>query len=429
MNVRRIAYRVLRKLEKDNRFPTEEVREALPRMSNKERAFFKELVWGVMRRQVYLDWLLNTYLRNPEIPPGIRTVLRIGAYQLLFMESVPEYAAVSESLKLVENRNFRKLVNAILRKVARDGFKEPEMVHLKYSHPKWIYEELREWGEDVAERIMKDHLMPLPTTLRVNVLKTNRGELGEKIERNGVKVWKTSHSPVALVVKYNDDLTDFFPIRDGLATVQGESSQMVTFLMNPRRFSTVLDLAAGYGGKTTHIAEYMGDSGQIIAVDPSLNKIERLLFHKERLGLKSIETAVMDGREASKVIKEKFDYVLLDAPCTSLGTARKNPDVLLTSRPSDPKKLQRLQLELIESAIAFLKNDGYLVYSTCTFTKAENTFVVSEVLRKHPEMEVVDIRSKLREFSIEYAWDGYGTLFLPDGNVLTEFYVSIIKKR
>ncbi len=425
MNVRKIAYRVLRKLEKDNRFPSGEVRDALSRMERRERAFFKELVWGVMRRQMYLDWLLDTYLKNPEIPPGIRVVLRMGAYQILFMDSVPTYAAVSESVKLVENRSFRGLVNAILRRIAEDGLKEPPEIHLRYSHPRWIYEELLKWG-DIAEKVMEDHLKPLPTTLRVNALRTTREELKKRIEDMGIETFETPHSPLGLVVKYNGDFTTFFAVKEGLATVQGEPSQLVTPILDPKPGSAVLDMAAGLGGKTTHIAEHMKDEGRVVAVDPSIEKIERLLFHRDRLGLKSIETAVMDGRNAPDVFKEEFDYVLLDAPCTSLGTARKNPDVLLTTKPSDPERLQKLQIELLEAASKVLRKGGKLLYSTCTFTKVENTGVSER--GEEFGLRPVDIREKLQVFGVDYVWDGRGALLLPDGNVLTEFYISLMEK-
>ncbi len=423
MNIRKIAYRVLRKLEKDKRFPTEEVKDALSRMGERERAFFKELVWGIMRRQIYIDWLLNRYLENPEIPPGVRVVLRIGTYQLLFMDSVPSYAAVSESVKLVENGNFRKLVNAILRRISKDGIRVPKEIHLKYSHPKWIYEELLKWGS-IAERIMEDHLKPLPVVLRVNTLKVSRKSLMKRLLESGIEVRETDHSPVGLVVRYNGDFSKFSPVKDGLATVQGESSQIVTFILDPKPNSRILDLACGMGGKTTHMAEYTRDSSDILAIDDSSEKIETLLDNCKRLGIRSVRTAVMDSKRVSDVFKEKFDYILLDAPCTSLGTARKNPDVLLTTKPDGPKKMGKIQLEMMEVAYKLLRSGGKLIYSTCTFTQDESTYIAEEITRRHENLKSLDIRKALEGMKIDYLWDGYGALLLPDGNTLTEFYIS-----
>ena len=429
MNTRKIAYRVLRKLEKDKRFPTEEVKGALSRMERRERAFFKELVWGVMRKQIYIDWLLNGYLRNPEMPPAVRVALRIGAYQILFMESVPNYAAVSESVKLVENTRFRKLVNAVLRKISRDGLKDPKEIHIRYSHPKWIYEELRKWGDDAARIIMEDHSKPLPTVLRVNTLKISRDDLIEKLQKSGVDSRPTRHSPFGIVIKYNDDFSKLFALKEGLAIVQGESSQMVTMILDPKPGAKILDMTSGMGGKTTHMVEYTKDESEITAVDDSAEKIDILKENARRLGIKSIETIVADSKELSEMLHEKFDYILLDAPCTSLGTARKNPDVLLTTKPDEPKKMRTIQIKLLEQAKKLLKKNGRLVYSICTFAKAESTELLNEFLKDNEKMKIVDIRAKLDDLGINYIWDGFGAFLLPDGDVLTEFYIAALERK
>ena len=429
MNVRKIAYRVLRKLEKDGRFPTEESKMALSRMEKRERAFFKELVWGTMRKQIYIDWLLNEYLKNPEIPPAIRIALRMGVYQILFMDSVPNYAAVAESVKLVENVRFRKLVNAILRRISREGFKEPDEIHIKYSHPEWIYKELLKWGNDVANIVMEDHSKPLPTVLRVNTLKTSREELLKRLQKEGIDSRPTKHSPFGIIIRYNGDLSELPAIREGLAIVQGESSQIVTAILDPKPGSKILDMASGMGGKTTHMAEYTKDDAEILAVDDFSEKIDVLMENAKRLGINSIKTLVADSRRLSSVIKEKFDYILLDAPCTSLGTARKNPDVLLTTRPDDPEKMRKVQKDLLDQATRLLKEKGKLAYSICTFTKAESTDLLREFLERNGDMRVVDIRENLGNLGVDYVWDGLGAFMIPDGDVLTEFYIAAFEKK
>ncbi len=430
MNVRKIAFRVLRRFEKDRKLPVGELRGVLPFMKEKERAFLKELVWGVLRRAILLDNVINKYLKSPEIPPGIRVVLRIGAYQLLFMDSVPDYAAVKESVSLVENKNFKKLVNAILRKIAQNKEYEFTEVHVKYSHPKWIAEYLIEnYGYENAIRIMENHLRSSPLTLRTNSLKFSRDDVLMMMEKE-YDPQKTLHSPQGIVIKYNGEPEKFYYVDSGMATYQGESSQIVSFILNPQRNWKVLDIAAGYGGKTTHIAELMKNEGKIIAVDVSYEKIEVLNERARKLGVNIIETAVMDGREVDAVFPKDFDGVLVDVPCTSLGTARKNPEVLLTHMKyskEEINKITTLQKELVTKGYSMLKKGGKLLYATCSFLKEENKNVVEYLLSTYKDAKVVDIRSVLESYKIEYIWDGFGALFLPD-ETLTEFYVSLIEK-
>ena len=428
MNVRKIAYRLLRMFEKNKRFPTEEVKLALSRMKDKERAFFKELVWGTLRRQIYIDWVIDQYLKNPEVPLAVRVALRMGTYQIIFMDSVPDYAAVSETVSLIEEKSFRKLVNAVLRRITERSFKEPDLLHIKYSHPKWIAEYLVEhYGFRNAVRIMENHLKPNPLVLRANTLKFERDDLLSMMEEDGFNVQPTLHSPQGIVLKYNGDVSGLSYYKGGAVIVQGESSQIVSFVLQPKSGEKILDIAAGFGTKTTHIAELMKNEGKIVAVDVSFDKIEKLNKNAKRMGINIIETAVMDARDVPAMFEADFDKILLDAPCSSLGTARKNPDVLLSFKKEKIKDLSKLQLELLNAAYKVLKPGGNLLYSTCTFIKEENKGNIKNFIENHKDMKIVDIRELLELYKIEYTWDGFGALLLPD-ETLTEFYISLLEK-
>ncbi len=426
MNVRVLAYRTLRRFEKEGRFPTEEVRDALSRLKERERAFFKELVWGVMRRQIYLDWVIDRFLKKPEIPPAIRLAIRLGAYQLLFMKGVPDYAAVNESVRMVQERSFRGLVNAVLRRIARKEFPKPKQLHIVYSHPKWISEYLvRHYGTEIAKRIMESHLKPSPAILRVNTLRFQRDDLLIMMEQEGIKAQSTPHSPHGIKVLSKGNPLDLPYVKRGLATVQGESSQLASLILDPKPFSVVLDMAAGCGGKTAHLAQLMENRGRIIALDPSFERIEILLERVRIMGIDIIETAVIDGRDAPAVFQEGFDYILLDTPCSSLGTARKNPDVMLTFSEERIRELANLQRDLLKAAWQLLKEGGRLLYVTCTFLKEENTEVVKELLEAGAK--VVDVRNKLSLYEVDYHWDGVGALVLPD-ETATEMYYALLEK-
>ena len=352
MNAREIASRVLRIFERRKRIPEDEVRKALSRMDDRDRAFFKELVWGVVRKRRLLDWYIDRFLRRREIPPAVRVLLRMGVYQILFMNSVPNYAAVNETVALAENKSFKRLINAILRKVSSMEIEKPSELSLKYSHPEWLVNYWKSFlKEEIVEEILRWNMVPSPIVLRVNTLKITREELMEILREEGHEVSETLHSPVGIwLKKLGKSLDDSRVLSEGLATVQGESSQIVPFLMELDSDLTVLDVCSSPGGKTTHIAELMKNKGKILAFDISLDKVEKVMENTKRLGIEIIDTGVSPGEKLSEIVKEKFDRILLDVPCTSLGTIRKNPDVMWRVRKSDFKKLAKLQYELLSSS-------------------------------------------------------------------------------
>ncbi len=427
MNVRALAYRTLRLVYKKRWIPWEEIRDVLSRLKGRDRAFFKELVWGTLRRTVYLDWVINVHLRRPDIPPSIRVALRMGLYQILFMDSVPDYASVSETVNLIQKSSFRKLVNAVLRRISREGVREPLEVHVRYSHPKWISDMLIEtYGLNTAISIMANHLLPSPVVLRTNSLKITREELLEKLREDGLKAKATKYSPHGILIDYNGPLEEIDPFKMGEFSIQAQSSQIVGLILDPKPGERVLDMCASHGGKTSHIAELMEDKGEVISIDVSRERIEKLEKEIKRLDLKSVKSFVMDAREIPDVFEETFDKVLLDAPCSSLGTVRKNPDVLLRLDESGIGELSKLQRELLEAGWKVLKRGGIILYGTCTLTPQEN-FENAKWFAENHDVEIVDIRDSIKDLGIKGIWDGIGFTILPDREI-TEFYIAVFKR-
>ncbi|HBT99535.1 MAG: Sun protein [Thermotoga sp. 47_83] len=426
-NVRLLAYRLLRKYEKEKFILREDVDSVLSFLDDKDRRFFKELVWGVVRKEELLDWYINQLLKKKDIPPAVRVALRMGAYQLLFMNSVPDYAAVSETVKLVKSENFKKLVNAVLRRLRT--VPEPKELHLIYSHPEWIVNYWRSFlPEEAVLRIMKWNQEPLPVMLRVNSLATTKEEVIKILAEEGTEAVPGKHAPFSLVVrKLGISMNDSRVIKDGLASVQGESSQLVPFFMELKPGLRVLDTCAAPGGKTTAIAELVKDQGKILAVDISREKTQLVEKHAKRLKLSSIETKIADVERLTEYVQDTFDRILVDAPCTSLGTARNHPEVLRRVNKEDFKKFSEIQLRMVQQAWQLLEKGGILLYSTCTVTKEENTEVVKRFVSERKDVEVIDTRDKMKEFEVEGIWDGYGFLMLPD-ETITPFYVSVLRK-
>lgn len=427
MNVRALAFRILRKYESEKFISREDVDDVLSVLEDRDRRFLKELVWGVIRKEELLDWYIDQLLKKRDIPPAVRVALRMGAYQLLFMDSVPDYAAVNETVKLLENENFKKLVNAVLRRIK--DVPPPKEPHLLYSHPAWIIEY---WSSflpwESVQRIMVWNQKPLPVTLRANTLVVDREELLKTLEGEGTKARPCEHSPIGVVVeKAGIPLQQSRAIKEGLVTVQGEPSQLVPLLFELRPGLKVLDACSSPGGKTTEIAELMKNEGDILAVDVSFEKVKKVQENCQRLGIKIVRTLVADAERLSQFLNEEFDRILLDVPCSALGTARSHPEVLRRVKPKLFEEYSEKQLRMLFEAWKLLKEGGYLIYSTCTVTHEENRDVLERFSREVPSVEFMDIREKMEMFKVEGIWDGFGFLMLPD-ETITPFYVSLLKK-
>ena len=412
MNDLVIAYRLLRKKFKHGIFSTE-FYEAFSYVE--EKAFFKNLIFGILRKQEYLDWLINSFLKRKQIPPSIRTILRMGAYMLLFTNK-PSYYVVNECVNLVEKDSFRGLVNAVLRKIGKKGYIEPKELYLKYSHPKWLVDYWKTFlPNDYLIEMLEYNQKPLKTTARVNIRKKFREEL------NISNVYFTKHSPVGIVFERLDENPWEIPeYKNGEITFQSESSQIIPLLVDFSDNDTVLDACSAPGGKATHILELKDVNLYVNDVNKAKVEVLRKQFQRLSLTPKKIL-----NQDASKLkMNIKFDKIFVDAPCTSLGTGRRNPEVIRRQSKENILKLFKLQRSIVFNLLNLLKLNGVLVYSTCTVTYEENTQVMKEISKY---VEFLDIRNKLDEFSIKYIWDGYGALFYPD-ETLTPFYVSVSRK-
>ncbi|SHH20573.1 16S rRNA (cytosine(967)-C(5))-methyltransferase [Thermosipho atlanticus] len=415
MNDLLIAYRLLRKKFKAGMF-SKDFYEAFSYVE--EKAFFKDLVYGVLRRQEYLDWVVNKFLRKKDIPPSIRTILRIGAYLILFT-NIPNYAVVNETVNLVEKQSFRKLVNAILRNITKIPYLEhPKELYLKYSVPKWLLEYWKKFlPNDYLYSMLEYNLIPIKTSARVNKRKLTR----EQLNLENIKY--TAHSPIGIIFEtFNISPWELKEYIKGDITYQSESSQLIPLLIDFNKDEFILDACSAPGGKATEILELSDVKLYVNDIDASRIELVRNQF--KRLNLRAEKFTIKDARKLN--FDFKFDKILVDAPCSSLGTARRNPEVLRRQSPKNIKFLSSLQKEILTNIWTLLKQKGLLVYSTCTVTYEENTMNVKWLVEEKGG-KIIDIRDKLENFKVKYLWDGYGALFYPDEN-LTPFYVSIILK-
>lgn len=415
-------------------------RSQLPRL---ERSLATELVYGCLRRLNTVDYVLQARLNRPlnDLPAVICNILRLGAYQLLFTR-VPPYAAVNECVELAKTRGHRgtaSLVNAVLRRLARDisnaesllgAEKDPlKRLSLEASVPEWLASLWLEYlGPEGGKELCYATSQQPPLTVRTNTLKTQRHLLKDMLEAEGIDCEECPMAPEGLVVHADGDVCDTAAFRQGLFYVQDEASMLVSHAVCPEPGNTVMDLCAGPGGKTTHMAALMGNSGRLIAVEVNRERLDMVMRLCAQLGVGICEPHLGDARDLGERFREIADRVLVDAPCSGLGVLRRRVDLKWRMSPERIHTLAALQRELLLSGAACVKPGGVLVYSTCTINPDENERVVEWFLKENGEFMLDDI-SGLLHWLPESAFSGSYLRLLPSIHGTDGFFVARMIRR
>jgi 16S rRNA (cytosine967-C5)-methyltransferase len=359
----------------------------------KDMALLRELCTGVLRWRGRLDWVLAQFLRTDigGLTPWIRNVLRLGAYQLLFLDRVPDSAAVNECVRLARrygHAGTAGLVNGVLRAVARqkadltypDAEAEPaRFLSVFCSHPEWMVERwLERYGFEETKALCAANNRRPTTTIRGNRLRGTRDELIRALGGSGIVAHPHPLVPDFAEVPEPEGLFDTSLFRQGWFQAQDPSAGLAVLLLDPQPGERVLDMCAAPGGKTTHIAEKMRDSGQVVALDIHALRLARVEENAQRLGLHSITVLETDALDYGG--EGRFDRVLVDVPCSGLGVLARRADARWSKRDADITPLAELQLALLTRAASCVRPGGVLVYSTCTIEPEENEAVVEEFL-------------------------------------------------
>lgn len=383
------------------------------RLEGRDRALATELAYGVTRRRASVDWAIAQVATRSieQMDPWIRNILREAVYQILYMDRIPQSAAVDEAVELAKQYGHigvAKFVNGVLRNLIRklptlawpDPADDPdEALAVAHSYPTWLVAHWRErYGQDEAIRLLEAGNQVPPLTVRANRLKATREQVAEALAAEGVKTEPTRYSPQGLVIhdltsaSYLDRLK---AMKQGLFTVQDESSMLVAKVLDPQPGWTVIDVAAAPGGKSTHLAELMENQGQVIAVDIHAHKVELIVQNAQRLGAEIVQGVCMDARELGKAMPGRADAILCDVPCSGLGTLARRADARWRKTPAEVESLVPVQRAILESAAKALKPGGVLVYSTCTIHPDENQNLVEAFVADHPEFAFDDIWAHL----------------------------------
>ncbi len=403
-SARQTALKILHAVDANEAYTDVALRQTLQHteLDRRDRAFITECVYGVVRWQGRIDWLLQHVCKRPldSLTPWIRNTLRLGTYQCFWMDRVPQHAAVHESVNLARHYGHQgtaRLVNGVLRSLLRqhetycppDASDQPvDYLSITYSHPKWLVERwLYRYGWDRTQALCEANNCPAGVTLRPNSLRLSQMALAHRLEQEGMaQITPSTVGPQALIVQRSERLDQLPSYADGLFQVQDEGAMLVAPLCRVEPGHHVLDACAAPGGKTTHLAQLMQDSGHLIALDKQPGRLHLLQQNTRRLGLSCITLIAADATRTLPV-QQQFERILIDAPCSGLGVLRRHPDIKWRKSATDLKALQTVQLELLHHLLPHLKPDkGLLIYSVCTNEPEETHDVVTQFLYDHPAM-------------------------------------------
>jgi 16S rRNA (cytosine967-C5)-methyltransferase len=410
-------------------------------LCRRDSALLTEITYGTLRWRSNIDSSLRKLIQRPleSTDPFIRNLLRTTLYQILFLDRIPDYAAVNAAVDLAKahcGEPAGRFVNAVLRSYLRQSankqLQKPDIktaalskISEYWSHPEWLVKRWRDFpGTDELEALLQTNNEEAPLVLRVNALKTTREDLLELLSRQGIEAKATHWSPQGIVIRSSPRIDRLPGYPEGLFQVQGEASQLVSYLLDPHAGERLLDTCAAPGGKSTHLAELTQDRGAVIAADISESGLRKVEENAARLGLKSICTVSAD---ATGTRSGSFDRILVDAPCSGLGTLRNHPEIKWSRNEADVKRLSRLQQTILARAVCNLKSGGILVYSTCTLIPDENENVIEMFLRNCKGFILEDAAEYLPGQAKDLAHNGYLAAW-PHRHGTDGFFAARIRK-
>lgn len=432
---RQLVMKLLVKMSKNQAYSNILLDDALSKsdLSAQDKKFSAALFYGVCERIITLDKIIEKYSskRSDKLSDEVRSILRMGIYQLLYMDSVPESAAVNESVNLAKgNKNpaISGFINALLRSFIRDGKKLPqgrsklESLSLEYSSPQWLIEKwLADYGEDATKSILSTSIGRAPITVRVNTIKTTSEKLIEALLNEEVTAQIVDDVPDCLEIMNTSAIEKLEAYKSGMFHVQDVSSQLCAKALGAKPGDTVLDLCSAPGGKAFTVAELMNNDGEIFAYDLHEKRAQLIWNGAKRLGLDIIKAGTNNAKVFNEKIK-KADRILCDVPCSGLGVIRRKPEIKFKN-PADFNNLPLIQYEILCTSWQYLKDGGELIYSTCTLNKSENDEVVEKFINSHSDCETVSLIDYLGGHFNDYKATIFPSYCNSDG-----FFIAKLKK-
>lgn len=402
---REIALKILYKIDKEQAYSNialnEEIKQDRKNLNDKDIGLISEIVYGVTTWKLTLDEIIKKYskVRLKKISVWILNILRMGIYQIIFLDKIPKSAAVNESVNLAKrygHSSSANFVNAILRKIEKKDYDEffqindnIERISKTNSMPVWIIKELLKNNniKDV-EKICKCSNLKPKTTIRINKIKTTKKELLQKLQEQGINYKETDFEDFLILEKIKD-IENLELFKKGFFTVQDISAGLTAQILNPQKGEYVLDACSAPGGKTTYMAELMDNDGKIEAWDIHEHRTKLVEQNANRLGINIIKTKVKDASVYDASLNNKFDKILLDVPCLGIGVIKRKPDIKWQRKVEDIEEITRVQKLILQNCSKYLKKDSFLVYSTCSILSDENEGVIYDFLSENKDFEIV----------------------------------------
>ncbi|SEF67847.1 16S rRNA (cytosine967-C5)-methyltransferase [Caloramator fervidus] len=400
-----IVVKVLTEIEENKAFSNIKLNQYFKKydLTSLDRAFATEVLYGTVRWKLRIDYFIQSFLnRNIDtVNLWALNCIRIAVYQIFFMDKIPDFAAVNQSVDICKAK-FPKLsgfVNGVLRNILRNkesfnviNESDPiKFMSIKYSHPEWLVRYFTKlFNQEFLEELMMANNQPPKLTIRVNTLKISKDNLREKLLNRGIKVYDGILEECLILedIGHLEKVPEFI---EGLFFIQDQGSMLTSKVLNPLPGQKILDMCAAPGGKTTHLAQLMKNKGEIVAFDIYKHKINLILDNAKRLGINIIKPVLKDATVYMEELNDSFDKILLDAPCSGLGLLRKKPEIRWNIKEEDIFELTKIQKVLLNNASKYVKIGGEIVYSTCTITKEENEDIIEDFLDENKNFELVDI--------------------------------------
>ncbi len=444
INEREIVLEVLLEITEHGMYSHIVLRDVLNKyqyLEKKERSFITRVTEGTLEHMMEIDYILDQFskVKVKKMKPVIRNIMRSAVYQMKYMDSVPVSAACNEAVKLAVRKGFgslRGFVNGVLRNVARnlDQIEYPteplKRLSIQYSMPEWILNLwLKEYDSDIVEQMLQAFQRETPLTIRCNLRMVTPKQLKEHLEAEGVTVKVHPYLEYAFHISGFDYLGDLESFQNGEFSVQDISSMLVSELAGPKEGDYVIDVCAAPGGKSLHMAEKLNGSGHVEARDLTEYKVGLIQENIERTGLSNVEAVQQDALIFDETSVGKADIVLADLPCSGLGVLAKKTDLKYKATKEGADSLAKLQREMLKNVQAYVKDEGKLVYSTCTINPAENMDNVHWFLNEYPEFELIDIHGSLCEELQKDVKENGCIQLLPGVHQSDGFFLACMKKR
>ena len=402
---RETALKILYKIDEEKAYSNivlnSEIKKQKEKLQRKDIGLISEIVYGVTTWRITLDEIIEKYskIKLKKISKWILNILRMSIYQIIFLDKIPKAAAVNEGVNLAKkygNRGSIGFVNAVLRKVDKKDytglFEEKDnikRISITTSMPEWIILELKKEGVSIEkiEEICKNSNIRPSISVRINNLKINKQELKEKLQEKGIKTEDGILNDF-LILNNIKDIENLEEFTQGYFTVQDEVAGLTALVLNPQPGENVLDACSSPGGKTTYLAELMKNQGNIVATDIHEHRTKLVENAAKRLGINIIKTSVQDATIFNEKYKEKFDKILLDVPCLGIGVLKRKPDIKWQKEQKDVDEISKIQYKILENCSKYLKENGEIVYSTCSIFKKENEGIIEKFIKNNLEFQI-----------------------------------------